>query len=66
MYETYFMGKHTTYWLKLDMLCSGIEDEPDLELLCAQLQLRKLDTKYIKERKALEDRINKLSSDLGK
>jgi hypothetical protein len=66
MYETYFMGKHINYWIKLEALCNGIEDDPELELLCLQLQLRKLDTKYVKERKVLADRVTKLGINLGK
>jgi hypothetical protein len=66
MYEDNFRGRDTSYWIKLEMLFNGIEDEPELEILYLQLQLRKLDTKYVEERKVLVDRITKLGINLGK
>ncbi len=65
MFDTHFMGKPCSYWLKLEKTFGEVQDDPYVLLVVAESKIAMLDSKYENDKLDLETTINKLRKQLG-
>lgn len=65
MYDTHFMGKPSSYWLRLEETFGHVHDDPYVLLVAAEAKIAMLDSKYENDKHMLETEITKLRKQLG-
>ncbi len=65
MYDSFFMGKPTSYWLELDNKFGDIKDDPYMLLVAAEAKLELLACKYEKDKHNLHAEIDRMKLQLG-
>jgi hypothetical protein len=63
--ESFFMGKPSSYWLRLEETFGHVQDDPYVLLVAAEAKIALLDSKYENDKLLLQTEITNLRNQLG-